>query len=141
MSGVVTDVATSGRRRGLIAVITSVTLVGIMISAVAPLLSLNLEQRGVSAAWNGLLAATPPLASLIFGAFMPMIIRRIGAAPSIYWGAGISAGGSMLGIGAATCTVPRCAGVFEMRIFIPFSEEISIESTEDPSSMSSSFLT
>jgi MFS family permease len=91
MSDVATAASASGRRRGLIAVIASITIVGIMISAVAPLLSLNLEQRGVGAGWNGLLAAMPPLAALIFGVFMPMVIRRIGAAPSIYLGAGVSA--------------------------------------------------
>ena len=35
--------------------------------------------------------------------------------------------------GAATCTAPRCCGLFEMRIFIPLSDEISIESTVDSS--------
>jgi hypothetical protein len=36
--------------------------------------------------------------------------------------------------------VPRCAGDFAMRSFIPLSDEISIESTVEPSSMSMSFL-
>lgn len=85
------EVPTKGRTRGLVAVIASITVVGIMVSAVAPLLALNLEQRGVGAAWNGLLAAMPPLATLAFGAFMPVIIQRIGAAPAIYSGAGASA--------------------------------------------------
>jgi MFS family permease len=74
----------------LVAVIASVTIVGIMISAVAPLLSLNLERRGVTSSWNGLLAAMPPLATLAFGVFMPTMIRRIGAATTIYVGAGVS---------------------------------------------------
>jgi MFS family permease len=91
MSDVATGASAGGRRRGLIAVIASVTIVGIMSSAVAPLLSLNLEQRGVGAGWNGLLAAMPSLATLIFGVFMPVVIRRLGAAPSIYLGAGVSA--------------------------------------------------
>ena len=91
MMEVTTDVSARRRRRGLIAVIASITIVGIMISAVAPLLSLNLERRDVGSAWNGLLAAMPPLAALIFGIFMPMIIRRIGGASAIYLGAGASA--------------------------------------------------
>jgi len=33
--------------------------------------------------------------------------------------------------GAATCTAPRCCGVFEIRIFTPLSDESSIESTLD----------
>ena len=70
--------------------IASITIVGIVQSAVAPLLSLNLEQRGVEASWNGLLAAMPPLATLALAAYIPTIVRRIGAVTSIYAGAGIS---------------------------------------------------
>src|SRR5262249_25003063 len=91
MTEVTTDVSTNGGRRGLIAGIASIKIVGIRVSAVAPLLPLNLERRDVGLAWNGLLAAMPPLATLIFGIFMPMIIRRIGAASAIYLGAGASA--------------------------------------------------
>ena len=40
----------------------------------------------------------------------------------------------------ATCT-PRPLGLLEIRIFIPLSDEISIESTVDSSMMSMSFLT
>jgi len=76
--------------RGLVAVIASITIVGIMQSAVAPLLSLNLERQGVDSFWNGLLAAMPPLATLAFGAFMPTVIRRIGAGAAIYVGSGLS---------------------------------------------------
>ena len=50
----------------------------------------------------------------------------------------ISAG---IGIGAATCIVARCVGVLLMRIFIPLSDEISMESTDDSSSISTSFFT
>jgi MFS family permease len=71
-------------------VIASITIVGIMVSAVAPLLSLNLERQGVGSFWNGLLAAMPPLATLAFGAFIPTIIRRFGAGITIYAGAGVS---------------------------------------------------
>lgn len=75
---------------GLGAVVASITTVGVMQSAVAPLLSLSLERRGVGSSWNGLLAAMPALATIVFGAAMPAIIRRIGAATTIYAGAGIS---------------------------------------------------
>ena len=61
-----------------------------MLSAVAPLLSLNLERRGVDSSWNGLLAAMPSLATLIFSAVTPAIIRRISAATTIYVGLGIA---------------------------------------------------
>jgi hypothetical protein len=46
-----------------------------------------------------------------------------------------------MGSGAGICSAPRCCGVFEIRIFIPLSEEISTESTDEPSSISISFLT
>jgi MFS family permease len=60
-----------------------------MQSAVAPLLSLNLERQGVNSSWNGLLAAMPALATLVFGAATPAVIRRLGAVTTIYAGAGI----------------------------------------------------
>src|SRR5882762_6655780 len=44
-------------------------------------------------------------------------------------------------MGAAIWTAPRCCGVFEILIFIPLSDEISIESTLDSSSISTSFFT
>ena len=44
-------------------------------------------------------------------------------------------------IGDAICTLARWFEVFEIRIFMPFSDEISMESTDDPSIMSTSFLT
>src|SRR5262249_39618809 len=62
----------------------------IMQSAVAPLLSLNLEHHGVGPSWNGLLAAMLPLATLAFAVFMPTMVRRIGAVRSVYAGAGVS---------------------------------------------------
>jgi hypothetical protein len=43
--------------------------------------------------------------------------------------------------GAATWTAPRCCGLLEMRIFMPLSDEISMESTVDSSKISISFLT
>jgi hypothetical protein len=46
-----------------------------------------------------------------------------------------------IAIGAATCIAPRCCGVFDILIFIPLSDEISIESTLDSSSISTSFFT
>src|SRR5512146_1378412 len=51
--------------------------------------------------------------------------------------------GTIVGIGSgvATCMAPRCCGLLEMRIFIPLSEVISIESTLESSMMSISFLT
>jgi len=54
----------------------------------------------------------------------------------------IDTGQSVLFVaGGAICIVPRPLGLFEIRIFIPLSDEISIESTVDSSRMSMSFLT
>lgn len=90
MSEVTTSASVRQRWRGLVAVIASITIVGVMQSAVAPLLSLSLERRAVDSFWNGLLVAMPPLATLAFGALTPPLIRRIGAASSIYISSGIS---------------------------------------------------
>jgi hypothetical protein len=43
--------------------------------------------------------------------------------------------------GAAIGTAPRCTGLLAIRILMPFSVEISIESTVDSSIMSMSFFT
>jgi len=40
--------------------------------------------------WNGLMGATPSPAMVSVSAFIPFIIRRLGAAPSIYVGSGIA---------------------------------------------------
>ena len=53
-------------------------------------------------------------------------------------------GGAIIGAitaGGATCIAPLPLGLFEIRIFMPLSDEISIESTVDSSRMSISFLT
>ena len=46
-----------------------------------------------------------------------------------------------IGMGGTGCMTPRMTDVLLMRIFIPLSDEISIESTLDSSIMSTSFLT
>ena len=61
----------------------------------------------------------------------------VGCAAPIIGGASIGA----MTAGGATCMAPRPLGLFEIRIFIPLSDEISIESTVDSSRMSMSFLT
>jgi MFS family permease len=76
--------------RGLIAVIASVGVVALIYSLVGPLLSVNLERRGISALVNGALAAMPPVAVLLCGAFVPVVVRRFGAIASICGGTAIS---------------------------------------------------
>lgn len=80
------------RRRwvGLTGAIASASIVGIILSGVSPLLSLNLEREGVSSTWIGMMGATPSLAVVSVSALIPLIIRRFGAAPSIYVGSGLA---------------------------------------------------
>ncbi len=75
---------------GLAGAIASASIVGIILSGVSPLLSLNLEREGVNSAGIGLMGATPSLAVVSVSALIPLIIRRIGAAPSIYAGSGLA---------------------------------------------------
>jgi MFS family permease len=76
--------------RGLIAVMASVGVVALIYSLVGPLLSVNLERRGISSVTNGALAAMPPIAVLLCGVFVPMIVRRLGAIASIVIGTAIA---------------------------------------------------
>ena len=76
--------------RGLVAVIASVGVVALIYSLVGPLLSVNLERRDVSSVVNGALAAMPPIAVLLCGVFVPLIVRRFGAITCIVGGTVIS---------------------------------------------------
>jgi MFS family permease len=76
--------------RGLVAVIASVGVVALIYSLVGPLLAVNLERRGISSVVNGALAAMPPIAVLLCGAFIPLVVRRFGAIASIIGGTAVS---------------------------------------------------
>jgi MFS family permease len=76
--------------RGLVAVIASVGVVALIYSLVGPLLAVNLERRGISSVVNGALAAMPPIAVLLCGAFVPQVVRRFGAITSIVGGTVVS---------------------------------------------------
>jgi len=76
--------------RGLVAVMASVGVVALIYSLIAPLLAINLERRGISTIVNGALGAMPPVAILICGAFVPMLVRRLGAITSIVAGTAVS---------------------------------------------------
>ena len=73
--------------RGLVAVIASVGVVALIYSLVGPLLAVNLERRGVSSTVNGALASMPSIAVMLAGAFIPLVVRRLGAITSIVLGA------------------------------------------------------
>jgi MFS family permease len=85
-----TEIAPALSLRGLIAVIASVGVVALIYSLVGPLLAVNLERRGVSSLTNGALAAMPPVAVLLCGAFIPLVVRRFGAITSICIGTGLA---------------------------------------------------
>lgn len=78
------------RRRSLIAVIASVTAIGMTIGLIMPVLAFDLEARGTASFWVGLMAAMPPIAILVCGPFLPGVVRRLGALPSLYTGTAIS---------------------------------------------------
>jgi hypothetical protein len=77
---------------------------------------------------------------------------RAGAATALSLGAAVTPAGGVIrasiigitagiGTGVAIETPPRVTGLFAIRIFTPFSDEISIESTEDSSIISINFFT
>jgi MFS family permease len=76
--------------RGLVAVIASVGVVALIYSLVGPLLSVNLERRGVNSLVNGALGAMPSVAVLLCGIFVPLLVRRIGAITAIVAGTAVS---------------------------------------------------
>lgn len=78
------------RWMALVAAIATASIFGIILSGIAPLLSLNLERLGVDSAWIGLMGATPSIAMISISAFIPSIVRRLGAAPSVYVGSGLA---------------------------------------------------
>lgn len=73
----------AARRRGLLAAISSISVVGIAMGITYPLLSLLLEARGVSATLNGLNGAMPAIAILLFSPFVPAFARRFGVRRSL----------------------------------------------------------
>jgi MFS family permease len=78
------------RRRSLVAVIASVSAIGMTIGLVMPVLAFNLEARGTPSFLVGLMAAMPPIAILVCGPFLPAVVRRLGALPSLYLGTAVS---------------------------------------------------
>jgi len=62
-------------------VITSITATGVMIGLTLPLLSLILDQKGMSATFIGFSNATPGLASFAVAPFIPQLTKRFGTVP------------------------------------------------------------
>jgi len=72
------DLSPAQRRRGLAAVLIGMGVIGINVGLFNPLIALNLEARGVSTTFNGLNAAMPYIAAIMFAPLVPRLVRRIG---------------------------------------------------------------
>ena len=84
----------AARRRGLIAVIVSVTSIGLSMGLTMPLIALVLERDGTSNTVIGLNTAVGALAMLVMAPLLPRLMAAIGTLGSLY-----------LGIGLATLTI------------------------------------
>lgn len=62
-----------------IVVISSVSVVGLSLGFIIPLVSLVLEQRGLDSALIGLMGAAPAFGILAFAPLVPFIVRHLGA--------------------------------------------------------------
>ncbi len=71
------------RWRGLIAVIASAGVVGIVIGFIAPLAAILLEQRGHPNWAIGLNGAAPALATILLGPLVPKLFSKVGFLPMI----------------------------------------------------------
>jgi len=66
------------RRRGLTAVLLGMTVIGINVGLFNPLIALNLENQGVSTTFNGINAALPYIAAILFAPLVPRLASRMG---------------------------------------------------------------
>lgn len=94
-----TTLSPSQRRRSLLAVIASMTVVSLMYGMSVPLLALVLERQGVDSAMIGLSTAVQPLATLAIAPIAPRIIRRLGPAEVMIY-ATVGSAGLFLLLGA-----------------------------------------
>jgi len=74
----------SERRRSLTAAISCCAVFGITVAVMAPLISLNLEGRGVDRTTIGALASVPAVALIATNPFLPALVRRFGLRPFLY---------------------------------------------------------
>lgn len=74
------------RRRGLVAVLTSILAAGLTFGTSIPLISLLLERHGTATWLIGLNSAVPILATLLMGSLLPLLLRRVPALPLLLGG-------------------------------------------------------
>ncbi|MDH3242869.1 MAG: MFS transporter [Alphaproteobacteria bacterium] len=84
------------RRRSLSAVIMSSAAIGVHFGVMIPAVTLTLESWGVRPTVIGLNAAMQPLALLLFSAFLPRIIGRLGALPCLFGGLVVATAAALL---------------------------------------------
>ncbi len=65
------------RRRVLVSIIVVVSVYGLTIGFIYPLISLKMELRGYPSSWIGLMGASPFIASIIFSPITPVIMRYV----------------------------------------------------------------
>ena len=98
----------TGLTPGALAAIGTIVAVGVAVSIMPPLLSLNLSDRGVSERTIGLLVATIALSAMIVTPIAPILARRFGTATSI----------AVL-TPAAAALVPLAWIIHDLRILFP----------------------
>ncbi|MBC6441522.1 MAG: MFS transporter [Rhodospirillales bacterium] len=65
------------RTRGLAAVLIGMGVIGVNVGLFNPLIALNLEAQGISTTFNGINAAMPYVAAIIFAPLVPILTRRM----------------------------------------------------------------
>ncbi|MSP82729.1 MAG: MFS transporter [Alphaproteobacteria bacterium] len=86
----------AANRRGLIAILAGMTFIGINVGLFHPLVALNLEARGVSTTFNGLIAAMPYIAAILTAPFLPRFVARLGLLGVLFLAGAIDVGAILL---------------------------------------------
>ncbi|OYW57535.1 MAG: hypothetical protein B7X99_00370 [Rhizobiales bacterium 17-65-6] len=66
------------RTASIAAAISAISVVGMGISLSIPLLSLEMESRGISNSWIGINTAVAGIATVLTAPFIPMLVRKVG---------------------------------------------------------------
>ncbi|MFO1352985.1 MAG: MFS transporter [Gammaproteobacteria bacterium] len=85
-------IESSARWRVLAAIIASISVVGLAAGLTGPLVSLNLDYRGVDSTLIGVIAGAPALGVLLFSPYVPGLVARLGARATLQLAIGVGAG-------------------------------------------------
>ena len=72
-------------------VLGSVSVVGLSLGFIIPLISVVLEQRGLDSTLIGLMAALPAFGTLVFASLIAFVVRHLGAQYTINMAIGLTA--------------------------------------------------